>query len=66
MSKHKKANKPYEITNGVTRLARCWKTKKAAESHLNFIGRLSKRLRKINIYANFKVQKRTDSVYAVN
>ena len=64
MSKYKKANKPFEITNGSTRLQLCFTTKKAAQAHLKFIQKNSLSYRRINIYAGYKVAKRTDGVYA--
>ena len=63
MSKYKLKNKPFEITNGSRRLERCWETEEGAKFHLKFIKKLSKRLRKVDIYANFNVMPRTDGVY---
>jgi len=64
MSKHKKANKPYEITNGDTSFQRKYTNKKDAKTQLKFAGKVSMKFRKINIYEAFKVQERTDGVYA--
>lgn len=63
MSKYKLKNKPFEITDGDTRLARCWSTKKGAQAHLKHAKKLSKQYRGVDIYANFTVQKRTDAGY---
>jgi len=64
MSKYKKMNKPFEITNGDTSFQRKFTTKKFAKDHLKFAGRVSKKFRRVNIYESFFVAKRTDGVYA--
>ena len=64
MSKYKKANKPWQITNGITRLPICFTEKKHAKAHLKFIERNSKAYRGQNIYAGYGVAPRTDGVYA--